>query len=164
VHLDGRHGYTWPAFHGHDLYLEGYTESAIGVAITDAAKMIEVSSDVIRQMKLPAMSQVRVVHPSQALLGFTQLAPKTAVFEYGLPNDASFRLFEDTLAGALTAAGVPYTLHWSKNSGIDSTRLHAMYDATCIKKWRDARARVFNNDPALMRVFENAHLVRAGLA
>lgn len=145
-------------------YFEGYTESAIGVSINDAAKMIEISTEVIRQMQLPAMSQVRVVHPSQALLGFTCLEPKTAIFEFGLANDGTFALFEQNLTSALAAAGVAYTFHWSKNSGIDAPRLHAMYGTTRVSKWREARKRVFQNDTALMRLFENAHLVRAGLA
>lgn len=144
-------------------YLEGYTESAIGVPLTGAATMIEISTDVIRQMKIPAISQVRVVHPSSALLGFTQLSPKTAIFEYGLPNNAIFKVFEENVTAALTGAGVPYTLHWSKNAGIDAERLDAMYGPDRIKKWREARSRVFGNDASLMRVFENDHLMRAGL-
>jgi len=144
-------------------YLEGNIESAVGVSISDAAKMIDISTQVIKQMKLPAMSQVRLVHPSQALLGFTHLGPKTAVFEFGLANDSKFPIFEEKLAAALTAAGVAYTFHWSKNSGIDSQRLAAMYGATRVAKWRAARKQVFKNDTALMQVFENDHLARTGL-
>jgi len=144
-------------------YLEGYTESALGVSINDAAKMIEISTDVIKQMKLPAMAQVRVVHASRALLGFTYLGPKTAVFEFGLANDSRFAAFENNLARALTAAHVAYTFHWSKNSGIDAQRLNAMYGASRVAKWREARKRVFKNDTALLQVFDNDHLVRAGL-
>jgi hypothetical protein len=110
------------------------------------------------------MSQVRLVHASQALLSFTHLAPKTAVFEFGLTNDARFPQFEDTLTAALTAAGVAHTYHWSKNSGITPQRLDAMYGATRVAKWRAARQQVFGNDAALMHVFDNEHLVRAGLA
>jgi FAD/FMN-containing dehydrogenase len=145
-------------------YYRGYTESAVGVSIDDAATMIDVSTDVIKTMKLPAMSQVRLVHASQALLSFTHLAPKTAVFEFGLTNDARFPQFEDTLTAALTAAGVAHTYHWSKNSGITPQRLDAMYGATRVAKWRAARQQVFGNDAALMHVFDNEHLVRAGLA
>lgn len=145
-------------------YLEGYTESALGVSIDDAAEMIEISTEVIKRMKLPAMSQVRVVHPSQALLGFTTLEPKTAVFEYGLTNDETFPEFENELTSALAAAGVDYRLHWSKNSGIDPQRLAHMYGAARIEKWRQARNKVFKNDAALMQVFDNDHLARAGLA
>lgn len=145
-------------------YLEGYTESALGVSITDAAKMMEISTAVINQMDLPAISQVRLVHPSQALLAFTHLGPKTAVFEFGLAHDGKVAVFEQTLADELTGAGVGFTFHWSKNSGIDSAKLLAMYGAERIAKWRQARSAVFKNDGALMRVFENDQLVRAGLA
>jgi hypothetical protein len=97
-------------------YFEGYTESALGVSIKDAAKMFDISSEVIRQLKIPAMSQVRVVHPSRALLGFTCLEPKTAVFEFGLANDSTFPLFEKNLTDRLAQA-VAYTFHWSKTPG-----------------------------------------------
>ena len=122
--------------------------------------MFDISGEVIRQMKLPAMSQVRVVHPSRALLGFTWLEPKTAVFEFGLVNDATFPLFEKNLTDRLTQAGVAYTFHWSKNSGIDPQRLDAMYGAPRVAKWLAARKRVFENDRARMAVFENEHLRR----
>ena len=144
-------------------YFEGFTESALGVSIDDASRMMEISTDVIRSMRLPAVSQVRVVHPSRALLGFTYLGPKTVVFECGLANDDTYPEFEDTLTRELTAAGVGYTFHWSKNSGIAPARLEAMYGGDRIRRWREARSRVFGGDDALMRVFDNEHVVRAGL-
>jgi len=145
-------------------YLEGYTESAIGVSISDAAAMIEISTDVIKRLKIPAMSQVRAVHPSPALLSFTQLGPKTCVFEYGLVHDGKFVRFERELTAALTQAGVAYTLHWSKNSGINPERLEAMYGADKVARWKAARRTVFGGDTELMRVFDNDHLARAGLS
>ena len=145
-------------------YFEGFTESALGVSINSAARTMEICSQVIRQMQLPAMSQVRIVHPSSALLGFTYLGPKTVVFEFGLAHNSKFADFEDNLTAELAAAGIAYTFHWSKNSGIGPQRLHTMYGEARITRWREARKRVFENDTALMKVFENDHLVRAGLS
>jgi hypothetical protein len=162
--LGGAQGTPGQLFTATITYLEGYTESAIAVSISDAARMIEISTDVIKAMKLPAICQVRIVHPSRALFGFTYLGPKSAVFEFGLINDSSFEAFEKTLAGSLNSAGIPYTLHWSKNSGIDHQQLITMYGTTRVTTWRNARKQVFNCDTSLMRVFENDHLVRAGLA
>lgn len=55
-------------------------------------------------------------------------------------------------------------LHWSKNSGvIDAEGLSRMYGDASVKKWREARKRVFGNDAVLMAVFNNPHLERAGL-
>lgn len=144
-------------------YFEGYAESAIGVSIKDAAKMMEISTDVIRRMRLPAMSQVRIVHPTRAVLGFTSLHPKTVVFEFGLANDSRFKCFEDKLTAALTAEGIAYAFHWSKNSGIDAQRLGAMYGATRVTRWKEARKQVFKSDMGLMQVFDNDHIVRASL-
>jgi hypothetical protein len=39
-----------------------------------------------------------------------------------------------------------------------------MYGTERITRWRNARARVFDNDAALQAVFDNEHLRRAGLA
>lgn len=144
-------------------YFEGMIESAFGVSIDHAAEMMRISTRVIREMKLPSMAQVRFLHPSKALLGFTHLEPKTVVFEYGLANDDNFPRFENAVIERLTAAGVPYTLHWSKNSGIDAQRLEDMYGATRVEKWRRARETVFGGDRRLMAVFDNDHLARCGL-
>lgn len=109
------------------------------------------------------MSQVRLVHPSNVLLSFTHHTPRTAVFEFDLANDSRFALFEDNLSKELTASGVGHTYHWSKNSGISPSRLHAMYGTERITKWRDARKRIFEGDATLMKVFDNDHVARAGL-
>ncbi len=145
-------------------YLEGYTESAFGVSVNDAPQMIDICSQVARQMRLPSISQVRLVHRSQATLSFTQHAPKTAVFEFGLIKDKKFPAFERRMDEALRAAGVRYTMHWSKNSGIDPDKLHYMYGAAKIESWKAARRAVFGNDATLMQMFETDAMVRAGLA
>ena len=145
-------------------YFEGNTETALGVSINDAAKTMELCGEVIRTMQLPAMSQVRIVHPSQALLSFTHLGPKTVVFEFGLAHNARSPEFENNVVKAFEDAGVRYTFHWSKNSGIDPHRLRAMYGDDRVNRWRQARERVFNHDAAQMRVFDNDHLKAAGLA
>lgn len=144
-------------------YLEGYTEAAFGVSITNASKMLEVSRAVIRQMDLPAISQVRFVAPTKAMLGFTLHTPLTTVFEYGLINNSKFPEFEEKMDAAMRAAGIPYTMHWSKNSGISAEKVRRMYGQARVDKWIAARRRVFNNDDKLMKVFENAALVRANL-
>jgi hypothetical protein len=96
-------------------------------------------------------------------LGFTQHEPKTAVFEVGLVNDDTFPEFERRLDGAFREAGIRYTMHWSKNSGIDPQTLDYMYGAK-IASWKKARRAVFGNDATLMKLFETDAMVRAGLA
>lgn len=145
-------------------YFEGFTESAIAVSINDVPKMLEIASKVVQSLKIPAISQVRVVHPTEALLGFTSHSPKTVIFEFGLATGKKFARFERSLTAELKAAGVNYTFHWSKNSGLDSEAVLHMYGADRIARWRAARDRVFNSDDSLKKMFENRHLVRAGLA
>jgi hypothetical protein len=161
--LDGVRGTPGQVFTATIFYLEGYTESALGVSIDDAPAMIDISCEVIRRLDQPAISQVRLVHPSQALLGFTYRGPKTAVFEFGLVNDKRFPEFERELTTALKAANVPYTFHWSKNSGLDRDAVLHMFGADRVNRWRAARDRVFQGDAALRRAFDSAHLDRAGL-
>jgi hypothetical protein len=144
-------------------YFEGYNESAIGVSIHHAGTMLDTSISIVRQLRVASICQVRVVHPSRAMLGFTHHAPKTAVFEFSVPHDARFPRFERTLTEALTAQNVPYTLHWSKNAGIGHEALLKMYGPDRVARWRSARGRVFNGDPSLMRTFDSPHLERAGL-
>ena len=145
-------------------YLEGYTESAFAVSVNDAPATIDICSTVAREMRLPSISQVRLVHRSEATLGFTQHAPKAAVFEVGLIDDEGFPEFERRLDEAFRAAGVRYTMHWSKNSGIEPEKLAYMYGAEKIASWTAARQAVFGNDATLMGMFETDALKRAGLA
>jgi hypothetical protein len=107
---------------------------------------------------------VRLVHPSEATLAFTRHEPKTAVFEVALINDDRFPEFEARLDIALRSAGVRYTMHWSKNSGIDPEKLEYMYGAARIAGWKAARRAVFGHDATLMKTFEHDAMVSAGLA
>jgi FAD/FMN-containing dehydrogenase len=162
--LDGVRGTPGQLYTSSIYYLEGYTESAFAVSVNDAPATIDIVSAVARAMRLPSISQVRLVHRSQATLGFTQHAPKTAVFEVGLINDDRFQEFERRLDAAFRKAGVRYTLHWSKNSGIDPDKLEYMYGAARIASWKAARRAVFGDDAALMKTFETDAMVQAGLA
>ena len=144
-------------------YLEGYAEAAFAVSIADASKMLDLSREVIVAMGLPTISQVRFVAPSKATLGFTHHGPRTTVFEFGLGNNPDFARFEQKMDVAMRAAGVAYTMHWSKNSGISAEKVRHMYGDARVASWTEARRRVFQNDRALMKVFENAALVRANL-
>jgi FAD binding domain len=161
--LDNVRGTPGQLFTATITYMEGYTESALGISINDAMRMREITADVIKNLKIPCISQVRIVHPTDALFGFTIHTPKTAVFEFGLLNDAKFPVFEKALTDAMTAAGIDYTFHWSKNSGINAETLRRMYGDLSLANWLEARKRLFEGDADLMRVYENEHLRRAGL-
>lgn len=162
--LDGVRGTPGQVFTATLFYFEGYTESALGVSIDDAPAMLDICCAVVKQLDQPCISQVRLVHPGKALLGFTRHGPKTAVFEFGLLNDKNFPIFDKTLTAALKAANVPYTFHWSKNSGLDKDAVLHMYGPDRVARWKAARDRVFGGDAGLRQVFDSALLTRAGLA
>jgi FAD/FMN-containing dehydrogenase len=145
-------------------YLEGYIESAYAVSVKDAPATIDISSEVAREMQLPSINQVRLCRASQATLAFTQHEPITAVFEFGMIHDDRFPEFESQLHAAFQEAGIRYSLHWSKNSGIDPEQLEYMYGATKIASWQAARQAVFGGDATLMQTFETDAMVEAGLA
>lgn len=145
-------------------YLEGYTESAFAVAVADAPETIDIVSQVARDVRVPSISQVRLVRASGATLGFTQHEPRTAVFEVGLINNRVFPKFERRLDEAFRTAGIRYTMHWSKNSGIDPPKLAYMYGIERIESWKAARKTVFGGDDALMQTFASDAMLRAGLA
>jgi FAD/FMN-containing dehydrogenase len=144
-------------------YLEGYIESAFAVSVSDAPATIDICSMVAGEMGLPSISQVRLCGPSHATLGFTQHAPMTAVFEVGMINDRTFPDFEHRLDQAFRAAGIRYTVHWSKNSGVDPAKLDYMYGAARVASWKAARSTVFGGDGSLMKLFETDAMVAAGL-
>lgn len=145
-------------------YLEGYIESAYAVAVRDAPATIDISSEVARQLRLPSISQVRLCGATRATLGFTSHEPISAVFEFGMIHDERFPEFERRLDAAFRAAGIRYTMHWSKNSGIDPAKLEYMYGGARIARWKAARRAVFGNDASLMKTFESDAMAEAGLA
>jgi FAD/FMN-containing dehydrogenase len=162
--LDGVRGSPGQIYTSSIYYLEGYIESAYAVSVADAPATIDISSEVARAMRLPSINQVRLCRASGGTLAFTQHEPITAVFEFGMINDDRFPEFERRLDAAFRKAGIRYTMHWSKNSGIHPDKLEYMYGATKIASWKAARQAVFGNDSTLMKLFETDAMVEAGLA
>jgi hypothetical protein len=145
-------------------YLGGYIESAFGVSVKDAAATIDIASQVSRELGMPSIYQVRLCRASTGTLAFTQHAPITAVFEIGMIHDERFIEYERRLDEEFQKAGIRYTMHWSKNSGIRPDKLTYMYGNAKIESWKAARRKVFNNDPRLMKLFDTDAMVEAGLA
>jgi FAD/FMN-containing dehydrogenase len=162
--LDGVRGTPGQIYTSSIYYLEGYIESAFGVSVKDAPETIDICSAVARDMRLPSVCQVRLCRRSQGTLAFTQHEPITAVFEVGLINDEKFPEFEQRLDQGFREAGIRYTLHWSKNSGIDPQKLGYMYSSEKVESWKAARRAVFGEDATLMKMFETDAMVSAGLA
>lgn len=144
-------------------YLEGYIESAFAVSVKDAGRAIDIASQVSRDLRLPSIYQVRLCRASKGTLAFTQHEPITAVFEVGMIHDDRFAEYEKRLDAAFHDAGIRYTLHWSKNSGIKPDKLKYMYGDPKIASWKTARHKVFNNDQTLMKLFETDSMVESGL-
>lgn len=151
--------YTSSVFH-----LGGYIESAFAVSVKDAAATIDICSQVSQELRLPSIYQVRLCRASTGTLAFTQHEPITAVFELAMIHDERYPEFEHRLDQAFRKAGIRYTMHWSKNSGISPDKLKYMYGDARINSWKAARSAVFGSDATLMRLFETDAMVEAGLA
>jgi hypothetical protein len=162
--LNGVRGCPGQLYTSSIYYLEGYIESAYAVSVRDAPATIDISSEVARSMRLPSINQVRLCRGSRATLAFTQHEPISAVFEFGMIHDERYAEFERRLDAAFRAAGIRYTMHWSKNSGIDPAKLEYMYGAARIARWKAARAAVFGGDASLMALFDHDVVVAAGLS
>jgi FAD/FMN-containing dehydrogenase len=162
--LDGVRGSPGQIYTSSIYYVEGYIESAYAVSVEDAAATIDISSSVAQELRLPSINQVRLCRASKATLGFTQHEPITAVFEFGMIHDERFPEFERRLDAAFREAGIRYSMHWSKNSGIAPDKLEYMYGAAKVASWKAARQAVFGNDTSLMKTFESDAMVEAGLA
>ena len=161
--LDNVRGTPGQIYTSSIYYLEGYIESAFAVSVKDAAATIDLSSKVSQDLRLPSIYQVRLCKASAGTLAFTQLEPITAVFEVGMIHDQRFPEYERRLDEEFRKAGIRYTMHWSKNSGINPEKLRYMYGEEKIASWKAARRMVFNNDLGLMQLFETDAMVEAGL-
>jgi hypothetical protein len=161
--LNGVRGSPGQLYTSSIYYLEGYIESAYAVSVRDAPATIDISSEVARSLRLPSINQVRLCRGSRGTLAFTHHEPITAVFEFGMIHDERFREFERRLDAAFRKAGIRYTVHWSKNSGVDPTKLEYMYGADRIAAWKAARAKLFGDDASLMKLFDSDVVIAAGL-
>jgi hypothetical protein len=97
------------------------------------------------------------------MLGFTRHNPKTVVFEFAMASGRRHVKFENELRRRFSDAGVAYTFHWSKNSGLTATQIRQMYGENTVRKWLAARDFVFDNDSTLKKVFDSPQIIRGGL-
>lgn len=144
-------------------YLEGYNETAFALSINDVVSTVNIVKQATREKKMPLVFQTRTVAPGKATFGFTNHLPRAIIFEFGITNDAKYSDFEELLISRLKAANIKYTLHWSKNSLVNKTRLLEMYGQANIDIWKKSRATLFKNDADLMDIFTNPHLQLANL-
>ncbi|HEY5749481.1 MAG TPA: hypothetical protein VIU12_25610 [Chryseolinea sp.] len=145
-------------------YLEGFIETALAVSLDDTIATLRLLKQATRDMKLPIVVQVRIVHPGDAVFGFTCHFPKSVVVEFGMLRDSDYPKFEELILTKLRGSGIRYSLHWSKNSLVDPTRLLQMYGTDRIETWKRSRQTLFNGDADLMDIFNHRDLKTAGLA
>ncbi|MEP7142017.1 MAG: hypothetical protein ABI707_04055 [Ferruginibacter sp.] len=144
-------------------YLEGYNETAFAVSTDDAIKIIQIVKQATKDKNLPLVFQARIVKPGSATFGFTNHSPRAVVFEFGIVNTSKYPEFESLLLNKFREENIHYSLHWSKNSLVDSSRLEEMYGPSNVLIWKKSRYALFNNQSEIMDIFNNEHLKIAGL-
>ncbi|PIB39235.1 FAD-binding protein [Maribacter sp. 4G9] len=135
--------------------------AAMGIAITDVPKAVELIVAVNKQKPFSGGLSLRYVKGTKATLGFTKFA-KTCVLEMDGVDGAKAREFYKAVWDAFEQQGISYTLHWGKiNFNLNESRIKKMYGPNQVKSWIDARNQLL--PIAVRRVFNNKFLEQCGL-
>lgn len=147
--------------------------SGTAVDRAQALQALEIVYDEYRRTSgvIPLVVAVRFVPRSRALLGFTRFA-QTCVIDLDAPSGDASRDLVRRFWARLEREGIPFAVHWGKlerdlrtvlEGDGSPTPVQRMYGADTVRRWQEARTRVFGGDATLMRVFDNEFLERAGL-
>ncbi|KQC31343.1 FAD-binding protein [Flagellimonas eckloniae] len=135
--------------------------AAVGIAIEDSPKAVELIVEVNKQKPFPGGLSLRYVKGTQATLGFTKFA-NTCVLEMDGVDGNKAREFYEAVWNKFEQEGVPYTLHWGKiNFNLNENRVKNMYGPINVQSWIDARNQLLT--PLVMKVFNNKFIERCGL-
>ncbi|WP_394747004.1 FAD-binding protein [Spongiimicrobium salis] len=135
--------------------------AAIGIAIADSPKAVELIMEVNKQHPFPGGLSLRYVKGTKATLGFTKFAD-TCVLEMDGADGKVARKFYEAVWNKLEQSNIPYTLHWGKiNFNLNATRVKKMYGNTAVTAWIDARNALLA--PAALPVFTNKFIEKCGL-
>lgn len=135
--------------------------AAIGIAIVDSARAVELIVEVNQQRPFPGGLSLRYVKGTQATLGFTKF-PFTCVLEMDGVDGQKAREFYQAVWDRFEQEGIAYTLHWGKiNFNLTEQRIKQMYGADQVQTWIEARNQLLS--PDVLQVFNNKFIERCGL-
>ena len=135
--------------------------AAIGIAIEDSPKAVELIVEVNKQKPFPGGLSLRYVKGTKATLGFTKFND-TCVLEMDGVDGNKAREFYEAVWNTFEQEGIAYTLHWGKiNFILNENRVKNMYGANKVQSWIDARNELLS--PPVLQVFNNAFIEGCGL-
>lgn len=135
--------------------------AAIGIAIEDSPKAVELIVAVNKQKPFPGGLSLRYVKGTKATLGFTKFT-NTCVLEMDGVDGNKAREFYEAVWNKFEHEGIPYTLHWGKiNFNLNENRVKNMYGTNEVKSWIDARNQLLSI--SVLRVFNNKFIEQCGL-
>lgn len=153
-----------------DVVMRNLGASAeIGVPLSHTTDAVRVITGVFRhayaKKNQPFLGPValRFVKASAATLAFTRFTPVTCTIE--LPG-ARLRWVPQlyrAVFDALTAANIPFALHWGQEGRFDQPSLVQAYGPQRLQTWKAARQRVLSTSDQRQR-FASPMLIAAGLA
>jgi FAD/FMN-containing dehydrogenase len=133
---------------------------AMGVAIPDVMRTLDVIFELNRQTPFPGGVGLRYVKGTKALLGFTKFDPTCVIELDGVRSRTADRFYE-LVWQQLEENGIPYTLHWGKvNHQLNAERIRLAY-GTNVNDWLFSRAHLLEDTSR--RIFASESLQQNGL-
>jgi FAD/FMN-containing dehydrogenase len=132
----------------------------IGVALEDTARAYQVMVNAQEMQSYPGLLAFRWVKGSNAVLAWTRF-PTTCTIELPAAYSDKTTAYYEAVWNGLTAAAIPYTLHWGQMNNFTPERIQAMYGAAR-NTWVANRQKLLPS-AALQRVFSSAFLQSCGL-
>jgi hypothetical protein len=138
--------------------------SGIGLPADRSADAFDIALGIYRKLNttLPLLISARFVKGTRATLGYTRF-PNTCVLELDGIRGVGVEGYFTQVLSALTAAGIPFALHWGK--AIDwynqPGHLQQAYGGA-IAQWQACRQQLLPT-PALQNLFTNDRMEKIGL-
>jgi hypothetical protein len=110
----------------------------------------------------PGLIALRYVAQSRTLLGFNRFTENVTIELPALGHLRGTLDFYGRVWAALSAANIPYTLHWGQVNQLGRETVRAMWGDAAVDRWLRARRGLLS--PAGRKMFANPYLVRCGLS
>ncbi|MFA0963725.1 FAD-binding protein [Roseivirga sp. BDSF3-8] len=135
--------------------------AALGVDRKNVRRVIDISLEVNKRIKLAGVLAMRFVKGTRATLGFTKWE-NTCVVELDGVDARINHNFVKELGRRLQAEGIIYTLHWGKiNRLLTGPLLEWMYGEEALTDWKKQRSRVMTRE--VQHLFNNEFMERCDL-
>ena len=136
--------------------------TALGIPMERVEEALATVLELLRRDgPFEVLVSLRYAKATQATLGWARFAPTTCILEVdGVKSDRTLSL-QRTLWQTLVDRGIPHTVHWGKQIGLDATGVRRSY-GDAAGRWITARETLLN--PATRHIFSSPFLEGLGLS